>query len=94
MCPKREDYSYNQSYSHPMWIKVYHALLQWQCLYKDVCGLNQMLLSPFKELPLTNILNGSFVIRLALSGPDSITGYRGRLSPEKQDLYDRTVQIL
>ncbi len=94
LCPQREDYSHDQNYFNPMWIKVYHALLEWQCLYKDVCGLNQMLLSPFKELPLTNILNGSFIIELALSEADSLTSHLDKLDPHKRDLYDRTVPIL
>ena len=54
-------------YSSPMWIKVYHALLEWQSLYHDVCGLNSMLLSPFLELPPSSILDGSFVIETALN---------------------------
>ncbi len=94
MCPLEEEIYSDQNYFNPMWIKVYHALLEWQCLYKDVCGLNQMLLSPFKELPLTNILNGSFVIELALSRPECITDHRRRLGPQEQDLFDRIVYIL
>ncbi len=93
LCPQREDYSHDQNYFNPMWIKVYHALLEWQCLYKDVCSLNQMLLSPFNELPLTNILNGSFVIELALSEADSLISHLDRLDADKRDLYDRMIQI-
>ena len=80
-------------YSSPMWIKVYHALLEWQSLYHDVCGLNSMLLSPFLELPLSSILDGSFVIETALNpNPEIIITYKRRLSPPKQELYDRIIE--
>ena len=82
-------------YQNPMWIKVYHALLEWQSLYQDVCGLNSMFLSPLLELPLTNILDGPFVMELALHpSPEIITTYRGKLNPEKQELYDKIVQVI
>jgi len=56
-------------YFNPMWIKVYHAFLEWQVLYRDVCSLNCMLFCPLVELQPTNMINGSAVIKLALN-PD------------------------
>ena len=93
-CPEGNVHQGRQ-YWHPKWIKVYHALLEWQSLYFDVCGLNAMLLSPFLELPLKNILHGSFVTELALlSGPEDIALYWGMLTQAEQELYDRIVRIL
>ena len=81
--------------SNPKWIKVYHALLVWQSLYQDVCNLNSMLLSPLLELPPTNVLDSLFVMELALHpSPEIITTYRGKLNPEKQELYDKIVQVI
>ena len=79
-------------YSNPSWIKVYHALLEWQALYRDVCGLNSMLLCPFLELHPTNILDSSFVIELALHPDPNITAtFQDRMTKEQQDLYDRII---
>ena len=94
-CPERGNVHQGQQYCDPKWIKVYHALLEWQSLYFDVCGLNEMLLSPFPELPLKNILHGSFVTELALlSGPESIVKYRGMLTQAEQEVHDKIVKIL
>ena len=94
-CPEQGNVHQGQQYLQPKWIKVYHALLEWQSLYFDVCGLNEMLLSPFPELPLKNILHGSFVTELALLfGPESIVKYRGMLTQAEQELHDKIVKIL
>ena len=54
-----------------------------------------MLLSPLLELPPTNILDSPFVIELALHpSPEIINTYRGKLNPEKQELYDKIVQVI
>ena len=60
-----------------------------------MCDLNKLLLSPFPELPTDNIIDGAFVIELALDpNPDSIMEYRERLTVEKQDLYDKVIEFL
>ena len=82
-------------YSDPMWIKVYHAILEWQSLYRDVCSLNFMLCSPFLELPPTNILDAPFVMELALNpSPDVILTYHEKLGPEKKDLFTKIVSMI
>ena len=94
-CPERRDIQQGQQYWCPKWVKVYHALLEWQSLYRDVCALNSMLLSPFIELPLKNIVHGSFVTELTLiSGSERIFIYQGTLPQVEQELYDRIVRIL
>ncbi len=80
---------------HPMWVKVYHALLEWQSLYQDVCNLNSTLQSPLQELPLTNIVDGPFVMELALHpSPDIITTFRGRLNATQEDTFDLIIKII
>ena len=92
---REDDKEQEDLYFNPMWIKVYHAILEWQSLYHDVCDLNTLLLSPFPELPTDNIIDGAFVIELALDpNPDSIMEYRERLTVEKQDLYDKVIEFL
>ena len=82
-------------YADPMWIKCHHALLEWQSLYLDMCHLNSVLNSPLRELPPTNILDSPFVVELALHpSPEIITTYRGRLSKEKQEQYDKFVKLI
>ena len=82
-------------YSDPMWIKVYHAILEWQSLYHDVCSLNFMLCSPFLELPPTNILDAPFVMELALNpSPDVILTYQAKLGQEKKDLFTKIVDMI
>ena len=76
-----------------MWIKVYHAILEWQSLYHDVCSLNSMLCSPFLKLPPTNILNAPFVMELALNPcPGLILTCQARLSQEKER--DHSIKLL
>ena len=93
---REDDKEQEDLYFNPMWIKVYHAILEWQSLYHDVCDLNTLLLSPFPELPTENIIDGAFVIELTLdSNPDSIiTEHRKKLTVLKQELYDRIVAFL
>ena len=82
-------------YLDPRWIKVYHAILEWQSLYNDVCSLNSMLCSPFLELPPTNILDAPFVMELALNpSPDVILTYQARLGPEEKDLFTKIVDMV
>ena len=91
-CPEKEDVGKD---SQSECVEVYHALLEWQDLYLGVCGLNAMLLSPFLELPLSNILHGLFVKKLALMSDADIARYRERLtSTEKRDLYDKIIGVL
>ena len=91
-CPEKEDVDWD---SQSECVEVYHALLEWQDLYLGVCGLNAMLLSPFLELPLSNILHGLFVKKLALMSDADIARYRERLtSTEKRDLYDKIIGVL
>ena len=91
-CPEKEDVDWD---SQSECVEMYHALLEWQHLYLGVSGLNAMLLSPFLELPLTNILHGLFVKKLALMSNADIARYRERLtSTEKRDLYDKIIGVL
>ena len=93
---REDDKEQEDLYFNPMWIKVYHAILEWQSLYHDMCDLNTLLLSPFPELPPENIIDGVFVIELALDpNPDSIiTEHREKLTFLKQELYDKIVAFL
>ena len=92
---REDDKEQEDLYFNPMWIKVYHAILEWQSLYDDVYDLNTLLLSPFPELPTDNIIDGAFVIELTLDpNPGSIMEYRERLTVEKQDLYDKLIEFL
>jgi len=83
-------------YFQAAWIKVYHAILEWQRLYHDACDLNMMLLSPFLELLPENIIDGAFVIELALHpNPDGIIlECREKLTDRKRNLYDEIVEFL
>ena len=82
-------------YTDPMWIKVYHAVLEWQSVYRNACCLNLMLCSPFVELHPTNILDSQFVMKLALDpSPDIILTYLARLSQEKKVLYTKIVDMI
>ena len=81
-------------YAHPMWVKVYHAFLEWQSLYLDVCGLNQMLLSPLQELHPSRLPNGSFVMGVALSGPEGLAPVERRLGGEERERYNRIMGLL
>jgi len=80
--------------THPMWMTVYHAFHEWQSLYVDVCGLNQMLLSPLKELLPCHLPNGSFVMGVALSSREALTPIEGRLGGKERKLYDRVMELL
>ena len=77
------------------WIKVDHALLEWQVLYRNVVDLNFMLLCPFRELHPSNILDCPFVIELALDlGSEDTATYRKRLTHDKLKLYDKILTTL
>ena len=82
-------------YYKPMWIKVYHAFLEWQVLYRDARCLNCMLFCPFVEPPTMNILNGSAVMKLALNpDPDVFTTLRDQMDRDKMIMYDRIIAKL
>lgn len=52
-------------FSDPYWLKVYHALLEWQSLYSNVCSLIAMLCQPLEPLSPSFLFDGPLVIFLA-----------------------------
>lgn len=75
-------------YSDPDWIKAYHALLEWQSLYRNVCSLNALLCQPLEMLSSSFLFDGPLVIFLALHpSPDIINTYASRMDDSKKTLY-------
>ncbi len=94
ICPEKEGNPLDQ-FSDPQWIKVYHALLEWQALYRDVCNLNTMLFNPFAELHPNHLFYDTFVISMALNpNPEVISTLQRKMSLEKQHLYETIIAQL
>ena len=75
-------------YSDPDWIKAYHALLEWQSLYRNVCSLNAILCQPLEMQSSSFLFDGPLVIFLALhSSPDIIDTYARKIDSSKRTLY-------
>ena len=73
-------------YSHPEWIKVYHALLEWLSLYRSVCYLNAVLCKPFKPRSSCFLFDGPLIFFLALHvSPEIIDTYQRMISAEKKE---------
>lgn len=82
-------------FSDPYWLKVYHALLEWQSLYSSVCSLNAMLCQPLEPLSPSFLFDGPLVIFLALHpSPDIIDTYVGRLGPEERAQYGDVLDLI
>jgi hypothetical protein len=76
------------NFSDPDWIKVYHALVEWQSLYRNVCSLNTMLCQPFRTISPSFLFDGPFIIFLALHpSPDIIDTYAMKLSISNKSQY-------
>ena len=72
-------------YSHSDWLKVYHAVLVWKSLYRNVHSLNTMLLEPLQPRSPYFLFDGPLVFFLALhESPEIIDTYRNKLTEEDQ----------
>ena len=69
------------------WIRVYHAALEWQCLYADTVGLNAILMQPFEVPSPACLYDGQLVLHYALR--KSVEAQVGQLSPRERQLYDK-----
>lgn len=77
------------------WIKVYHALLEWQSLYCNVCSLNFVLQQPLEMRSPSFLFDGPLIIFLALNDtPQIIDTYIHRLEPDVKVHYEKVLQIV
>ena len=82
-------------YSDPYWIKVYHALLEWQSLYRNVCSLNAMLNHPFKVMSPCFLYDGPLVFFLALyPSPQIIDTYISKLNSVDKAQYEKIFSLI
>lgn len=82
-------------FSDPDWIKAYHALLEWQSLYRNVCSLNSMLCHPLQMLSPSFLFDGPLVIFLALHpSPDIIDTYVRKLDASKKAQYKKVFDLV
>ena len=82
-------------FSNPLWIKVYHTILEWQSLYRSVCSLNHVLLHPLVEIPQNFLFDGPLVMFLATyPSPDIIETYISRLDDVKAKLYKKVYDLV
>lgn len=85
----------DSKFSDPNWVKVYHALLEWQGLYRDVCSLNFMLLQPLTTLPSSYLFDGPLIFFLALHpSPQIIDTYVSKLDPKKAAQYVKILELV
>ena len=75
------------TFSDPNWIRVYHAALEWQCLYADVVGLNAILMQPFEVLSPACLYDGPTVLHYAIRG--GIEAEVNQLTQTEQQLYEK-----
>lgn len=75
-------------------MKVYHALLEWQSLYQDVCNLNLMLWQPLTIRSSSYLFDGPFIFFLALQPPEEIDTFVGELDQEKKAQYDQVLSVI
>ena len=82
-------------YSHSLWIKVYHALLVWKGLYRNVYSLNAMLCKPLQPRSPFFLFDGPLIIFLTLhESPQIIDTYRNMLTPEEKRACDKLFELL
>ncbi len=81
-------------HEHSHWIKVYHALLVWKGLYRNVHSLNAMLCEPLQPRSPYFLFDGLLVIFLALhESPQIIDTYRSMLTPEEKVQCDKLFEL-
>lgn len=82
-------------FTNPYWIKVYHALLEWQSLYCNVCNLNAMLCQPLQLLSPYFLFDGPLIFFLALHpSPQIIDTYMDKLQPERRAQYKKVLDFI
>ena len=81
-------------FSDSTWIQVYHALLEWQCLYLDVYHINFVFGQPLVIPSPCFLYDGPLVLYLALHpSPQAIDTYVKRMDQDKQDKYIKLVDL-
>ena len=80
------------TFGHPNWIRVYHAALEWQCLYADTVGLNAILMQPFEVPSPACLYDGQIVLHYAVR--DGVEAQVGQLSQQERQLYDKLLTAI
>ena len=75
------------TFGDPNWIRVYHAAVEWQCLYADTCGLNAILMQPFEVPSPASLYDGGAVLLYAVH--EGVSTEIQRLPSRKRMLYDK-----
>ena len=75
------------TFRDPNWIRVYHAVLEWQCLYADVVGLNAILMQPLEVPSPACLYDGPTVLHYAVRG--GIEGRVQQLTRRERQLYEK-----
>jgi hypothetical protein len=82
-------------FSDPYWMKVYHALLEWQNLYSNVCSLNAMVCQPLASHSPRFLFDGLLVFFLALHpSPDIIKTYVDKLDHVRRLQYEKVMALV
>ena len=78
------------NWSNPNCLPVHHTFLQWQCVWYDVVGLNQVLQAPFEAPSPASLFNGPLVLHYATHADPRVVDMEARsLSPENKQLFDK-----
>ncbi len=80
---------------HPDWEPTLHAFLQWQCVWYDVVGLNQVLQEPFDAPSPAALFDGPLALHYATHADcRAVDRAAQSLSPENKQLYDRLLEAV
>lgn len=83
------------NFSSPDWFKVYHAVLEWQTLYRNVCSLSFILQEPLQMRSPSFLFDGPLVFYLAMNpAPQIIDTYEHKLDPETKAVYDKVLAFI
>ncbi len=80
------------TFRDPNWIRVYHAALEWQCLYADVVGLNAILMQPFEVPSPACLYDGPTVLHYAVRGGSE--GKVQQLPQRERQLYEKLLMAV
>jgi hypothetical protein len=75
------------TFRDPIWIRAYHAALEWQCLYADAVGLNAILMQPLEVISPACLYDGPTVLHYAVRG--GIEGKVQQLTRTERQLYEK-----
>lgn len=83
---------WKSNWKGPDWERAHHALLQWQCVWYDVIGLNQALQEPYDAPSPATLFDGPLALHYAThDDPRAVDKAARALSAENKQLYDRVL---